>query len=462
MFTNIGRRLALLNALVVIAVIALAGLVIYLALRQSLDAEVDEALRLRVEQVARSWEDGRIAEPVPSVERREEDDEREEHGEEILREGDTIVLVADSAGRVVSNPRGIALAGIPIRPGIERALGGADDRRTVEIAGVGAMRVLTVPVRHDGEVVGAVQALRSLREHQRELELVKWMTLLGVGLGAIVAVPAGLYLAHHAMRPINAAFERQRAFVADASHELRTPLTLIRANAEFALQDPSLPVAEIQHELGVILEEVDRTDRLVDDLLTLARLDAGQLPLRRAPHDLGKLVARAAQGMRPLALERGVVLEVRDADRCRVIVDDDRVIQVVRILVDNAIKHTPSGGRVEIATACAGGQARITVRDTGVGIPPEHVPRVFDRFYRVDTARSRADGGIGLGLAIAKAIVEAHGGRIWLESQVSAGTTVTMILPAEARAAPGDRSSAEEAVRSTGPSARSRLTHRPR
>lgn len=460
MFTPIGRRLALLNAFVVIVVIALVGLVTYLALRRSLDAEMDNVLRARVEQVARSWEDGRIAEPVLSIEGHEEEDERE-RGEEILREGDTIVFVVDPSRRVVFNPRGIVPEGILVEPGIERALAGHEDSRSVTIAGVGGMRVLTAPIRHDDQIVGAVQALRSLREHQRELELVRWMTLLGVGLGAVVAVPAGLYLAHQAMRPINAAFERERSFIADASHELRTPLTVIRANAEFAMQDPSLSVGDIQQELGAILEEVDRTDRLVDDLLTLAKLDAGQLPLRRAPHDLGALAGKAAESMRLLAAEQGVELKVSASGPCRVTVDADRMIQVVRILVDNAIKHTPAGGLVEIATGCAGNEARVTVRDTGVGIPPEHIPRVFDRFYRIDKARSRTYGGTGLGLAIAKAIVEAHGGRIWLESQVGAGTTVTMVLPTEARAGPGERSSAGETMRTAGRSARSRLTHRP-
>ena len=156
------------------------------------------------------------------------------------------------------------------------------------------MRVMTVPLRDHDEITGAVQAARSLREHEAELALVGWTTLAGVGLGALVAVPAGLLLARRAMRPIDAAFQRQRAFVADASHELRTPLTLVRANAELALLDPERPVDEAAPALESILAEVDRTDRLVDDLLLLARTDAGRLALDLAPADPGAVAAEAA------------------------------------------------------------------------------------------------------------------------------------------------------------------------
>jgi signal transduction histidine kinase len=251
------------------------------------------------------------------------------------------------------------------------------------------------------------------------------MTLLGVALGTLVAVPAGLYLSRRAMAPIDDAFRRQRAFVADASHELRTPLTLIRANAELSMLDPDRPVNE---SLSNILTEVDRTDRLVDDLLLLARADAGRLELHAERCRLDALVADAAESMRPLFEGNATQLEVTADTPVEVLADADRVRQVVRSLLDNALKHT-SGGQVAVAIGSDGRWARVTVRDTGSGIPADALPHVFDRFYRVDKARSRSAGGTGLGLPIAKAIVEAHEGEITLASEQDHGTTVTFILP---------------------------------
>lgn len=289
----------------------------------------------------------------------------------------------------------------------------------------GKVRVLTEPRVEDGQVIGAVQAVRSLEEHDRELALVGWMTLLGVALGALVAVPAGLYLARRAMVPIDAMFQRQRAFVADASHELRTPLTLIRANAELVLLDPErLPTDSLTN----ILTEVDRTDRLIDDLLLLARVEAGQLDLLGDRHRAGQLVADAAESMRPLFDSQGTRLTVTAESSAEVIGDGDRIQQVVRSLLDNALKHT-GGGQVDVTVGRDDRWTTVTVRDTGSGIPPDALPHIFDRFYRVDSARSRSAGGTGLGLPIAKAIIEAHGGTISIGSEPDHGTLVTFRLP---------------------------------
>jgi two-component system, OmpR family, sensor histidine kinase CiaH len=270
--------------------------------------------------------------------------------------------------------------------------------------------------------------LQDLRAHGSELATVRWVTLLGVALGTAIAVPAGLLLARRAMRPIDAAFTRQRDFVADASHELRTPLTLIRVNAELAREEQSSLVSQVDPELASILEEVDRTDRLIDDLLTLARADGNRLDLRREPLDMSELVEQGYRDFQPMARRLGVHFHLEAAPPCVALVDPDRMRQVLRILIDNALKFTPAGGDVTLSVA-VDGEAQIIVRDTGSGIPAEHLPRLFDRFYRVDKARSRAAGGTGLGLAIARALIEAHGGSISLASTVGQGTTVTITLP---------------------------------
>jgi signal transduction histidine kinase len=283
-------------------------------------------------------------------------------------------------------------------------------------------------VRHDGRILGVVQAARSDREHQAELRLVGLMSLIGVALGAVVALPAGLFLARRAMRPIDLAFARQRAFVADASHEFRTPLTLIRATTEYVQRLPDASSA-VREELGGVLEEIDATNRLVDDLLVLARIDSAELPLRRQRTNLGDLARASVDAVMPLAERSGLSLSVAAPQGIHADVDPDRIRQVLRILLDNAIAYTASGGTIQVSAERQDARARIAVTDTGAGIAPEDQARVFDRFYRADRARARATGGTGLGLAIARALIQAHGGEIGLTSAPGRGTTVWFTLP---------------------------------
>jgi signal transduction histidine kinase len=236
-------------------------------------------------------------------------------------------------------------------------------------------------------------------------------------------MPTGLFLAGRALRPIGLAFARQRGFVADASHELRTPLTLIRATTEYVQRLPDAsPI--VREELDGVLHEIDATSRMVDDLLVLARIDSDELPLRRQVVDLGEVVREATAAVVPLAEAAGHSLTVSAPPGTLVDVDPDRIRQVVRILLDNALAYTPPNGTITVSVDSQGSHARITVADTGIGIAPAEQARVFDRFYRADRARSRATGGTGLGLAIARALVQAHRGEIGLESQPGRGTTV--------------------------------------
>jgi heavy metal sensor kinase len=225
-------------------------------------------------------------------------------------------------------------------------------------------------------------------------------------------------------------FAEMRRFTADASHELRTPLTAIRTEAEVALRKP-LALADHQQLLGSILEEVEGLTRLTDQLLALSREDAGTTGQACEPVDLTALLNAAVETMRPLAEVKGLLLHAECSGAVWVRGDAARLRQVFYNLLDNAIKYTPAGGRVEVGLGREGRSAVVTVRDTGVGIPPEHVPHVFERFYRVDRARSREQGGTGLGLTIAQSIVVAHGGRVKLTSTPGQGTTCTVTLPAE-------------------------------
>jgi heavy metal sensor kinase len=225
-------------------------------------------------------------------------------------------------------------------------------------------------------------------------------------------------------------FAEIRRFTADASHELRTPLTVIRTEAEVALSKPLDP-GDCQNLLGSILEECERLTRLTEQLLALAREDAETGCPAPQPLDLSVVVQGVVEDMRPLADARGLQLRVDVNGAVPIHGDALRLRQVFLNVVDNAIKYTPSGGEVAVLIGRRDREAVVTVRDSGVGIPPEHLPRVFERFYRVDKGRSREQGGTGLGLSIAQSIVAAHGGRIELTSAGGEGTTCTVTLPEE-------------------------------
>jgi heavy metal sensor kinase len=223
-------------------------------------------------------------------------------------------------------------------------------------------------------------------------------------------------------------FAEIRRFTADASHELRTPLTAIRVEAEATL-DGAATTDAYRALAGSVLEECARLTRLTDQLLALAREDAGAAHGEPVPVDLGELVGGVVETLRPVVAARRLKLDAALAVGVVVRGDPVRLRQVVVNLIDNALKYTPEGGSIRVAVDYDSGQAVFTVADTGEGIPAEHLPRVFDRFYRVDRARSRELGGTGLGLAIAKSIVTAHGGAIELTSTVGVGTTATVVVP---------------------------------
>lgn len=224
------------------------------------------------------------------------------------------------------------------------------------------------------------------------------------------------------------AFSRQTRFTADASHELRTPLSVILTQAELALRRERSP-EEYREALAACLRAAQRMKAVVEGLLTLARADAGMLVLKRERVDLRKLLEETAAMLGPLALERRVAVAV-SAEAVAVAGDPDRLREAVTNLISNAIRYNREGGRVDVTLQAVPGEAVIMVADTGVGIPEKDRPHLFERFYRVDPARSREAGGTGLGLSITKWIVEAHGGVISFTSREGEGTTFVVRLPA--------------------------------
>lgn len=224
-------------------------------------------------------------------------------------------------------------------------------------------------------------------------------------------------------------FRQLRLFTADASHELRTPLTAIRSVGEVALREQRSPES-YREVIGSMLEEADRLGRLVDSLLTLSRADAGQIRLSPEPVDLVELIREVVSHLGVLAEEKRQVIHVEADNPLEVSLDRIVFRQAMINLLDNAIKYSPERACIRIVVCEREQQATIDVIDQGHGIPPEHIGEVFERFYRVDTARSRELGGAGLGLSIARWAVEAHGGRIEVESQEGFGSTFRIVLPA--------------------------------
>lgn len=221
----------------------------------------------------------------------------------------------------------------------------------------------------------------------------------------------------------------RRRMAADIAHELRTPLAVVQANLEAILDG----VRPLTHEaVSDIHRETQLLSRLIADLRDLSLAEAGQLPLHKRPADLGELARTSASRFASSAEEKGVRLTVEAPEgTSETEVDPDRVSQVLGNLLENAIRHTPPGGEVAVRLepSTHTDEVRVTVRDSGPGVPQEHLPNVFDRFYRADGARARTNGGSGIGLAVVKQLVEAHGGRVWAESPPNEGATFGFALP---------------------------------
>lgn len=230
---------------------------------------------------------------------------------------------------------------------------------------------------------------------------------------------------NHMLDRLEDAFARQRGFVSDASHELRSPLTAIRGQIEVLARDPDPDASDVRQVEATTLAELARVERLVEEMLTLARLDEGVGPARREV-DAERFLREAVTGA-PGGAEVGTLAPGQ------IDVDVDMLARVIRNLVENARRHAGPDGKVRVSSTEAGGRLRVDVDDDGPGIPPAERERVFDRFHRTDTGRARAAGGSGLGLAIARGIVEAHGGSIRAEASPLGGARVSFELPLRGR-----------------------------
>ena len=348
----------------------------------------------------------------------------------------------------------VTMQGMPVLASLTAAgaaAGGRDVREvTIKVGGnTFPARLMTQSFTavSDGQTY-FLQALVDRTVEVETLQTLLTVLLVGGALVVVVSVLFGYVYARRALVPIRVslaaqrdALRRQREFAADASHELRTPLTVIRSSVEHLTRHPEKTVGEHREALDDIDAEVQHLTVLVDDLLLLARSDSGAVALDRMPLDLGDVAFEAAGALGRMAEDRGVHVEV-DPEPAMLEGDPARLRQLVTILVDNAIRHSPRDGRVTVIVRAVDATASVEVDDDGPGLRPEDMPHVFDRFFRAQGAPS---GGTGLGLAIAKWIVDRHGGRIGVANRPGGGAAFRVELPVAGPAvAPGSSASASE------------------
>jgi len=264
--------------------------------------------------------------------------------------------------------------------------------------------------------------------HENQILRLQLTALISTGIFCLLLALAGsFFMAKRALVPVQAAWQQQKNFLSDASHELRTPLAVIQTNLEIVLANPKKTVASQGLWLQNIQEESAQMANLVTSLLFLARADSNQQPIEKQLFSFTSLIARATAAFEPVAKSKNLELHIHDKPDLIGYGDEAKIKQVITILLDNAIRHTPSGGKITISLARLDSNTVLTIADSGEGIIPEALDRIFDRFYQADTSRNK--GGAGLGLSIAKWIVENHHGTIEVASKPSFGTTFTVQLP---------------------------------
>ena len=393
------------------------------------------------------------------------------------------IRILDIYGRPMILPTTTGGASIPVDPppfdaeSIQKAIAGHDTFSTISDH-TGDVRIYTMPLTYRNKIVGVIQIGKSLSEAHNEMRNVDQRLIEMLPLALLVAGISGAFLTTRALRPVRhiahaanqieaeslsgrlpvtgsdefaelattingmlsrlegafqkleLAYEQQRRFAADASHELRTPLTVIKANTSLALSEHTVH-DEVYAAMSAIDRAADRTSRIVQDLLLLARSDAGELSVCLVPTDIDTVLNQAVD-MTQIPDCAPIVLKEEGElgnGTLKALGDRESLVRLFMNLFTNALRHTPEGGTVAVSVQREGTSVKVVVSDNGEGIEPQHLPHVTERFYRVDKARSRKVGGTGLGLAICKSIVEAHHGNLCIESAVGIGTTVSITLP---------------------------------
>jgi|SRR5579884_602306 len=461
---SIRGRLGLWYGTILGGVFLFVGLLLYIYLYNNLHSDFDTSLRSTAEALARASLDR--SPPLPELDI-----------EALLQQLDNPDLsnnffqLFDPRGRFGARSRNLSKRPYPLtEAALNNALQGKFTYETFVDPDRGKIRWITYPVIQDGRLVNILQVGGSLRNLEGVLNRLRLILLLIFPTTLLVAVAGGWILTHRALQPVDAmaqvarqitagdlsrripvhagqdelsrlaetfnamiaqleeSIQRLRQFSADASHELRTPLTILKGETELALRQ-ARTMEEYQQTLASSLEEIDRISRIVEELFLLSKADLGEARLERKPVALAPLFRETLAQMELLAKEKEISLRFDGREEATIIGDSDRIRELLLNLVENAIRYTPSHGRIVVTLAKEKGHAQITVADTGIGIPKEDLPKVFDRFYRSDAAREVHPKGSGLGLSISRWIVHAHGGTIQVESTPGLGTLFTIRFP---------------------------------
>ena len=384
---------------------------------------------------------------------------------------DKFFQIFGPAGQVTLQSANIQSREIPLsQPAFKASLKGQATFESVRFDEGPPFRLLSVPIRHGERLINILRVGTSLQPTEDMLDRLLLALLIASPMAIIVSLLGGWFLAGRALRPVDSithaaqriaagdltqritaprstdeigrlastfndmiarlevSFRQIRQFSADASHELRTPLTITKGETELALRRPR-QAEDYRRVLESNLEEIDRMSRIVDELLFLSRADLGEIKLKRAPVQLDDLVREIQQQAMVLGKDRQVETVVREVSPIIVSGDDLRLRELFLNLVDNAIKYSHPGDTVEMSLVHNGQAGEFTIKDQGIGISLEDQPRIFDRFYRTDSARSYAAKGTGLGLSICKWIVESHNGFIRVQSSPNNGSRFTVVLP---------------------------------
>ena len=423
MFSAARWRLTLVFTGVLVVVLIACGVVVYLTTRSVMYDRVDHDLEDRARSDLALFQGGPHGEP----------DRGPPGSGSEFDPGGYFYAISDTDGQILKGSAYLDTQALASSTTLVKAMDNGDTFADTKSSKGEPQRIYAFAVTVNG-TPGVVQIGRSTEPEEAALSQLRIVLLAVLAVSIVPAVGGGYLLSGRALRPIKTAMDSQRTFIADASHELRTPVAVVRTNAELLKRhlgpDTGHTAASDQVALDDILSESDRLGRMVDQMLTLAEADAGQRTVLISEVSLNELIDEVARSMRSIAETRQMLLETRLTDDVSVNGDPGRLRELVSVLLDNAVKYADAGGRVEVALRKEHRKAIIEVSNNGPGIPRDALPHVFDRFYRVDEARSRESGGTGLGLAIARHIVDAHGGTINIESSASGGTKVTVELPA--------------------------------
>jgi heavy metal sensor kinase len=388
-----------------------------------------------------------------------------------LRLHKLVQIIMYPEGELIGKNRNLGTMQLPLSPQARLNLDrGEVFFESVSLLGFAPIRMITLPVIMEGKIEHALQVGASLVPLQIMLTRLLWvLIIMSVTVLGLTGV-AGMYLARQALRQVDritdaiqgvvgqslnqrltigspndefsrltfvlnqmlerleGSFQSQQRFVADASHELRSPMATLQIALELALRRPRSQ-EEYRVSTQSALQDVERISGLINSLLLLSRADSGHLMMDREPLHLKPLLHQLVEQYQEKARANGITLECSLQDVI-VLGDEPCLRQLVANLLDNAMRYTPEQGVISLAECLQNDTVQISVKDTGIGIPAEHLPHLFDRFYRVDKERSRQDGGSGLGLAICQAIVDFHDGELVVNSSIGEGSTFTVILPA--------------------------------